>query len=105
MTTAAFINAFQAFVAVQGCPRKVWSDNGTNQTSRAKVLREALKKLDWQEIKASFKEFDWHFFPARASSFAGIIEICVCLFKKALQKSMQFDRNLKTPRRFNIEQF
>ena len=39
-------------------------------------LREALKKLDWPEIKASFKEYDWHFFPARASSFAGIIEIC-----------------------------
>ena len=69
------------------------------------MLREALKKLDWPEIKASFKGFDWHFFPSRASSFAGIIEICVRLFKKALQKSMQFDRSLKTPRRFNIEQF
>ena len=105
MTTAAFINAFRAYVAVRGCPRKVWSDNGTNLTSGAKVLKDALKNLNWPEIKSNFKGFDRHFFPSRASSFAGIIEIYVRLFKKALQKSLQFDRGLKTPRRFNVEQF
>ena len=61
--------------------------------------------MNWPEIQNSTKGLEWRFFPPRASSFAGIIEICVGLFKRSLKRAMQFDRGLKTPRRFDLEQF
>ena len=108
MSTAAFIEAFRSYAALRSCPRKVFSDRGTNLISGEKVLRKVLRDLDWSKIQevGTEKGFDWHFTSAaRSASFNGSVEIVVKLFKKALYRALQFDRKLKTPLKLSLTQF
>ena len=72
------------------------------------ALAKTLKK-NWPEVKSTLNsEFSlqWEYFTPLASSKAGVIEICVKLFKDSLKKAMNFKyRGHKTPRYFNLSQF
>ena len=108
MSTAAFSEAFRSYAALRSCPRKVFSDRGTNLISGEKVLRKVLRDLDWPKIQDLGREkgFDWHFTSAaRSASFNGSVEIVVKLFKKALYRALQFDRKLATPLNLSLTQF
>ena len=96
MSTAAFIEAFRSYAALRSCPRKVFSDRGTNLISGEKVLRKVLRDLDWPKIQDLGREkgFDWHFTSAaRSASFNGSVEIVVKLFKKALYRAYNSTKN------------
>ena len=108
MSTSAFIEAFRCYSATRSAPYKVFSDRGTNLISGEKVLRKVLQNLDWSQIKnfGRIKNFEWHFTSAaRSASFNGSIEIAVKLFKKALNRAIQFDRTLTKPRKLSLTQF
>ena len=36
LSTDVFIQSLRRFMAVRGCPKEIWSDNGTNFTGAAK---------------------------------------------------------------------
>ena len=88
--TDTFLEAFRSFMALRGHPKKVFSDQASYFKSASKQLKEILRKVDWIAIKHRLLQnyhFDWEFFTPLASSKAGIVEVCIKLFKEALEKA------------------
>ena len=76
LDTDSFICGMRRFMSRRGCPRKVWSDNGSNLVSARKEIKQALLKLDKSKIlsEARQNDVDWHFNPPLASNFGGFYE-------------------------------
>ena len=52
LETDTFIQALVRFISVRGCPKKIWSDNGTNFTGAEKELRLSVQDLNEERIKS-----------------------------------------------------
>ena len=105
-STEAFLDAFRSYVALRGLPKKIYSDNATYFKSADKQLKKVLREIRWTEIEDHEKGIEWVYFPPLASAKAGIIEICVRLFKVALTKALQFAyKSKRTPRKLTRSQF
>ena len=50
-STDAFLQVLRRFATLRGWPRKIWSDNGFQLVAASKELRNAIKDLNWEEIK------------------------------------------------------
>ena len=68
-----------------------------------------LRKINWSKVENELNrmyDLEWSNFCSNASSHAGIIEVCVKIFKEALTKAIKFEyRGHKTPRTFTLSQF
>ena len=108
-TTTSFLQAFRAYVAICGKPKKVFSDNASYFKSASKLLKQMLRKINWSKVSNELNrlyDLEWLNFCSNASSHAGVIEICVKIFKEALTKAIKFEyRGHKTPRTFTLSQF
>ncbi|XP_075157510.1 uncharacterized protein LOC142230767 [Haematobia irritans] len=86
LSTATFLAAFARFVSRRGCPRHVYSDNGTNFVGASRALRSEFRSFIRSvssEIVQSYvnNEVDWHFNPAGAPHMGGLWEAGVKSFK------------------------
>ncbi|XP_065372164.1 uncharacterized protein LOC135964036 [Calliphora vicina] len=86
LSTPAFLAAFSRFVARRGCPRDMYSDNGTNFVGASKVLkiefREFLRNAS-SELNTHYglQGVNWKFNPASAPHMGGLWEAGVKSFK------------------------
>ena len=95
LTTDAFIQAFRRFIAVRGCPREVWSDNGTNFTGAERELRASIKEFNEEEIRKELhsRNIEWHqcpmpkwkFQPPAASHMSGVWERLIRSVRKCMK--------------------
>ena len=71
--TDTFINAVPRFVNQRGCPKEMFSDNGTNLRGVTSELREVIEGLDRQAIMdfASTFQIVWNFNPPKAPHMGG----------------------------------
>ena len=84
LKTDTFIQASRRFLSVRGCPKEIWSDNGTNVTGAEKELRRSVQDLNEERIKRElyFHEVKWYqcalpkwrFQPPAASHISGVWE-------------------------------
>ena len=53
------------FISVRGCPKKIWSDNGTNFTGAEKEFHLSVQDLNEERIKSELnsRELEWHSCP------------------------------------------
>ena len=67
-STDAFLQVLRRFATLRGWPRKIWSDNGFQLVAASKELRDAIKDLNWEEIKKYGVKHgvEWEFSPANA---------------------------------------
>ncbi|XP_068741884.1 uncharacterized protein [Montipora capricornis] len=52
LETDTFIQALVRFISVRGCPKEIWSDNGTNFTGAEKELHLSVQDLNEERIKS-----------------------------------------------------
>lgn len=86
LSTVTFLAAFARFVSRRGCPREMYSDNGTNFVGASKALkaefRSFLKDIAPEIMKSyATQGIDWHFNPASAPHMGGLWEAGVKSFK------------------------
>ena len=62
LETDTFIQAMRRFISVRGCPKQIWSDNGTNFTGAERELRRSVQDLNEELIKRELHlhETEWH---------------------------------------------
>ena len=86
-STAAFLNALRAFIAIRGTPASIYSDNGTNFVGAERELRPVLEKVstdvEWKEelIKRGIK---WKRYTPLAPHFGGVHEALIRSAKRAI---------------------
>ncbi|XP_065370748.1 uncharacterized protein LOC135962783 [Calliphora vicina] len=86
LSTPAFLAAFSRFVARRGCPKEMFSDNGTNFVGASKVLRlefrEFLRNVG-SELNTNYgpQGVNWNFNPAGGPHMVGLWEAGVKSFK------------------------
>src|SRR4029434_7397694 len=76
LTTDAFINALQCFIAIRGAIRHIRSDQGTNFVGAKGEFERALKEFDEERVAAylATKQCDFCFKTPGASHVGGIWE-------------------------------
>lgn len=85
LSSAAFLAAFDRFVARRGVPSDVYSDCGTNFVGADKQLRKLIKGEQSQKVIANSRaQCTWHFNPPSASHFGGLWEAAVRSTKRLL---------------------
>ncbi|XP_073841440.1 uncharacterized protein [Musca autumnalis] len=103
LSTAAFLAAFNRFISRRGCPKTIFSDNGTNFVGASRELEREFK-LALDEIRAKlrskfqYQELSWKFNPAGAPHMGGLWEAAVKSFKIHFRK---IAKNLK----YTFEEF
>lgn len=92
LSTKAFLNAYDRFVARRGLPTDVYSDNGTNFVGADRHLCDTLAHLraDDKDIfgHLAAKGTNWHFNPPAAPNFGGLWEAAVKSAKTLLRRSL-----------------
>ena len=76
LSSDSLIKFLRRFIACRGCPRSIYSDNGSNLTRAYNELKFALKTLD-QCALGSFclsNEINWNFTPPQSSHMDGVYE-------------------------------
>ncbi|XP_075162763.1 uncharacterized protein LOC142235394 [Haematobia irritans] len=86
LTTATFLAAFARFVSRRGCPKEMFSDNGTNFVGAARALRveyrNFIRDMSSEVVHLYANNgLDWHFNPAGAPHMGGLWEAGVKSFK------------------------
>lgn len=86
LDTDSFIQALRRFIARGGNVKMIRSDNGTNFVGAEAELKEALKTMDHEHIKAKMRkaEVEWVFNPPAASNFGGVWERQIRTARKVL---------------------
>lgn len=88
LTSEAFIATLRRFFARRGCPRNLYSDNGSNFVGVAREMKELFNQLNsWHNCVSKFLSKDmitWHFIPARTPNFGGIWESNIKSMKRHL---------------------
>lgn len=91
MSTESFLMAYQRFIAIQGHPRKIWSDPGTNFVGAKPVLEELYQFLDGLDRSAvgetsarNGTDWQWKIQPADSPHRNGSAEAAVVV-KKVFQ--------------------
>jgi hypothetical protein len=88
LSTAAFLSAFDRFVARRGLPQDVYSDCGTNFVGAAKEIRVLFADPQFQERVTTRSVCNWHFNPPGAPHFGGLWEAAVKSMKSLLVRIM-----------------
>ena len=93
LETNTFILALRRFISVRGCPKEIWSDNGTNFTGAEKELRRSIRELNEEQIRRKLHMHDadwfkcvlpkWRFQPPTASHMSGVWERLIRSVRKA----------------------
>ncbi|XP_075150893.1 uncharacterized protein LOC142225003 [Haematobia irritans] len=91
LSTTTFLAAFHRFIARRGCPKTIFSDNGTNFVGASremeKELRSVLKEGRDKVCSAyQFQQLSWQFIPAGAPHMGGLWEAAVKSFKTHFRK-------------------
>lgn len=89
LTAQAFIAALDRFVAIRaGSIGHIYSDNGKNFVGTDRLLKEALKSWNTEEIAQhlNLQGIQWHFSPPRAPHFGGLWEAAVKSTKYHLKR-------------------
>ena len=94
LETDTFIQALRRFISVRGCPKEIWSDNGTNFTGAEKELRISIQNLNEETIKKELhsREVEWYvcpmpkwrFQPPTASHMSGVWERLIRSVRKTM---------------------
>lgn len=89
-STEGFLLALRRFVSLRGYPSIIYSDPGSQLEAASKELKNAIKGLNKEEIKAfgQNKGLDWKFSPADGPWQNGCSEALVKSVKKALEGSV-----------------
>jgi len=84
LETDTFIQALLRFISVRGCPKEIWSENGTNFTGAEKELRLLVQDMSDERIKSELhpREIEWYkcplpewrFQPTAPSHMSGVWE-------------------------------
>ncbi|KAL9975999.1 hypothetical protein ACROYT_G013228 [Oculina patagonica] len=87
LDTNSCLMALRRMKVKRGKPANIWSDNGTNFVGAEKELREAVKRLDSEQIgdQLSADGVQWHFNPPSSPHFGGVWERLVQSAKRALK--------------------
>lgn len=95
LETDTFIQALLRFISVCGCPKEIWSDNGTNFTGAEKKLRLSVQNLNEERIKSELHSHDiewykcplpeWRFQPPAASHMSGVWERLIRSVRKVMK--------------------
>ncbi|XP_068749478.1 uncharacterized protein [Montipora capricornis] len=95
LETDTFIQALVRFISVRGCPKEIWSDNGTNFTGAEKELRLSVQDLNEERIKSELhsREVEWYSCPLpkwrfqrpAASHMSGVWERLIRSVRKAMR--------------------
>ena len=81
----SMINAIVRFSARRPGIKKFWSDNGTNFTAAAKILKEEMKKWAVTGRECLMERgLEWEFIPSGTPHYGGVWERIVGLFKRHL---------------------
>ncbi|XP_036321200.1 uncharacterized protein LOC118735507 [Rhagoletis pomonella] len=91
LSTPSFLAAFARFVGRRGCPKNMYSDNGTNFVGASRSLRSEMKAFiaearDKTISKYSHQTLTWHFIPPAAPHMGGLWEAGVKSFKNHFKK-------------------
>ena len=91
LTTDSAIMAYRRFMSQRGCPKKMYSDNGTNFHGAATELKKALMEIDWTKVQAEFgsRGTEWMFIPPAAPHMGGCWERLVRSVKVALSVTLK----------------
>ncbi|XP_065370999.1 uncharacterized protein LOC135963153 [Calliphora vicina] len=86
LSTPAFLAAFSRFVSLRGCPKNMYSDNGTNFVGASRVLKTEFRSFlrdIGSEVNSGYAHqgINWHFNPASAPHMGGLWESGVKSFK------------------------
>ena len=86
LSTPAFLAAFSRFFARRGCPKDMYSDNGTNFVGASKILKAEFRgfvRVSGAALNAQYgsQGCNWHFNPAGAPLMGGLWEAGVKSFK------------------------
>lgn len=85
LSTAAFLAAFDRFVARRGLPDKIYSDCGTNFVGANKQLHALIHSPTGQTAIANARaNCEWYFSPPSAPHFGGLWEAAVRSAKRLL---------------------
>ncbi|XP_043466586.1 uncharacterized protein LOC122501306 [Leptopilina heterotoma] len=84
LSTDRFMEALRRFVARRGRLSTIWSDNGTNFSGFANLL----KSLDWSNISTacSLQKIEWKFNPPSSPWWGGWWERIVQILKRMLRR-------------------
>ena len=93
--TDAFIQAFRRFISNRGCPKEIWSDNGTNFVGADKEIRDSIRGWDQDDLyKQRIKDgincflcpmFQWKFQPPTPSHMNGVWERLIRSVRKTMK--------------------
>jgi len=81
MDTDSFLNAFRRFISRRGCPKKVWSDNGSNLIGGKAELEKGYDQIENYCLK---NRIQWSLIPPQAPHMGGLWERMVRTVKKVL---------------------
>ena len=94
LETDTFILALRRFISIRGCPKEIWSDNGTNFTGAERELRRSVRELNEEQIRRELHSYDaewfkyvlprWRFQPPTASHMSGVWERLIRSVRKAM---------------------
>lgn len=95
LETDTFIQALRRFMSIRGCPREIWSDNGTNFSGAEREIRRSIQEWDQEAIKGAMRAREvewyncpmpkWRFQPPTASHMNGVWERLI----RSVRKSMK----------------
>ncbi|XP_073811867.1 uncharacterized protein [Musca autumnalis] len=103
LSTHNFLEAFQRFIARRGCPKALFSDNGTNFVGASRAVEKDYRNFmrdtrDRVSCSYGYQELSWNFIPAGAPHMGGLWEAAVRSFKIHFRK---YAKNLK----YTFEEF
>ena len=91
----AFIQALRRFISNCGCPKEIWSDNGTNFVGADKEIRNSIRQWNQDDLnKQLIKDgincslcpmFQWKFQPPAASHMNGVWERLIRSVRKTMK--------------------
>ena len=91
LSTATFLAAFHRFISRRGCPRTIFSDNGTNFVGASRELEREFKIVFLESRDRICSHYNhqqllWKFIPAGAPHMGGLWEAAVKSFKIHFRK-------------------
>lgn len=90
LSTDACILGIRRFMSIRGCPRQIYSDNGSNFRGASNEIKSFLRDLDKDKVQRTFNSTttEWIFIPPAAPHMGGCWERMVQAVKKTLNKIM-----------------